>query len=178
MYGPRIDDFVRRDAGERIAGDVADAVAAGLDAVHVDRGQRFHHVGAAIERDPVELQVLARREVTVAAVELARDAAERAQLVRVDLAVRHRDPQHRRMALHVPAVLQAQRPELVVAELAGQVAGQLVAVLGRAALHEQAVELGVLVHGRWGRGWRSGAAKVPPSRHGVRIRECTGSFAR
>ena len=31
--------------------------------------------------------------------------------------------------------------------LAGEVAGQLIAILRRAALHEQAVELGVLVHG-------------------------------
>jgi NTE family protein len=36
---PRIDDLVGGDAGQRIAGDVADAVAAGLDAVQVDLGQ-------------------------------------------------------------------------------------------------------------------------------------------
>ena len=138
--GPRVDDLVGRDAGERIARDVADAVAAGLDAVHVDIGQQVHHVGAARQRNPVELQVLARREVAVAAVVLARDACQRAQLPAAQLAVGHRDAQHRRMALDVPAVLQPQRPKLVVAQLARQVALQLVAKLRRALVHELAVE--------------------------------------
>ena len=112
--GPRVDHLVGRDAGQRVAGDVADAVAAGLDAVHVDVGQQVHHVGGARQRDPVELQVLARGEVAVVAVELARDARQLAQLAAAQLAVGHGHAQHRRMALHVPAVLQAQRPELVV----------------------------------------------------------------
>jgi hypothetical protein len=143
---PRIHRLVGGDAGQRVAGDVADAVAAGLDAVHVDCGQPVHHIRAAGQRDPVELQVLARGEVAVAAVELARDAGQLAQLAGVDLAVGHRDAQHRRMALHVPAVLQAKRAELVVAEPAGEVALELVAVLCSALLHEAAVEVGVLVH--------------------------------
>ena len=42
---PRVDDLVGGDAGEAVAGDVADAVAAGLDAVHVDVGEQVHHVG-------------------------------------------------------------------------------------------------------------------------------------
>jgi hypothetical protein len=47
--------------------------------------------------------------------------------------------------------LQAQRPELVVAEGAGKVALELVAVLGGPALDELFVEFGVLVHllGSW-----------------------------
>ena len=135
--GARVDDLVGRDAGERIARDVADAVAAGLDAVHVDLGERVHHVGALVKRDPVELQVLARREVPVAAVVLARNQSQRAQLLRRQQSVGNRDPQHRRMALDVPAVLQPQRAELVVAQLAGEVALQLVAVLGRALAHDR-----------------------------------------
>ena len=50
------------------------------------------------------------------------------------------------MALHVPAVLQPQRPELFLAELAGEVALQLVAKLRCARVHELAVEIGVRVH--------------------------------
>ena len=57
------------------------------------------------------------------------------------------------MALHVPAVLQAQRAELVVGQLAGQVALQLVAELGGAGAHEAAVEIGVAVHGAGRRAW-------------------------
>ena len=154
--GPRIDDLVGGDAGEAVAGDVADAVAAGLDAVHVGVGEHVHDVGGVAQRDPVELAVLARREVAeaaapgvgpvVAAVELARDAREGAQLLRAQLAVGHGDAQHRRVALHVPAVLQAQRAEFVVAELAREVALELVAELRRAPVHEVAVEIVVSVH--------------------------------
>ena len=90
---------------------------------------------AARQRDPVELQVLARGEVAVAAVELARDARQLAQLAAAQLAVGHGDAQHRRVALHVPAVLQAQRAELVVAAArrpGGAAAGRGTAPRGRA----------------------------------------------
>ena len=52
------------------------------------------------------------------------------------------------MALHVPAVLQAQRAELLVGQFAVQMALQLVAELRRAGVYELAVEVGVLVHGQ------------------------------
>ena len=154
---PRVDDLVGGDAGEAVAGDVPDAVAAGLDAVHVDVGEQVHHVGRVGQGDPVELAVLARREVAeaaaaafvraaVAAVELARDAGQRAQLLRAQLAVGNGDPRHRRVALHVPAVLQAQRAEVVVGQLAGEVALELVAELRRALMHEVAVEFVVSIH--------------------------------
>ena len=142
----RVHDLVRGHAGEAVARDVADAVAAGLDAVHVHVGERLHHVGALHQRDPVELQVLPRREVTVATIEVARDAGQRAHLRRVQLAVGHSDSQHRCVALDVPAVLQAQRAEVVVVQLAGEVALQLVAVLRSALMDEVTVELGIGVH--------------------------------
>jgi hypothetical protein len=73
--GAGVDIFVGGHAGQAVAGDVADAVATGLDAVHVHGRQVVHHVGAALERYPVELAVLARREVCITTVVLARDAA-------------------------------------------------------------------------------------------------------
>mmetsp|Transcript_4930 Transcript_4930/g.17645 ORF Transcript_4930/g.17645 Transcript_4930/m.17645 type:complete len:489 (+) Transcript_4930:2631-4097(+) len=154
--GPRVDDLVGSDAGEGIARDVADAVAAGLDAVHVDLGQQVHHVGALVERDPVELQVLPRREVAIAAmagegaiadnVVFAGDARQLAQLPAAQLTVGDGHSQHRRMALHIPAVLQPQRAKVVGAELAPEVALELVAVLRGAGADEAAVEFGVVVH--------------------------------
>ena len=42
----RIDHFVDRNAGALVAGDIADAVATGLDAMQVDAGQQLHHIGA------------------------------------------------------------------------------------------------------------------------------------
>ena len=135
--------------------------------MHVDAGQQVHHVGALVQRDPVELHVLARREVAVAAVEpaafgqrramlpVARAApgwsyvfGQHAQLGAGEFAVGHGHAQHRRVALHVPAVLQAQRAEVVVGQLPAQVAFELVAVLRGALVDELAVELGVLVHGQ------------------------------
>ena len=148
---PRIGDLVGGDAGEAVGGDVADAVAAGLDAVHADLGELVHHVGGALERDPVELDVGARREVAVAAVVGARDVRERAQLRRRQRAVRNRDARHRRVALHVPAVLAPHVAEVVAAQRAGEVTLQLVAELARAGADEVAVEVVVLVHGRQAR---------------------------
>jgi hypothetical protein len=71
----RIDDLVGGDAGVRIGGGVADAVARSLDGVHLDRGQVGQDVRRLFQLDPVELDVLARGEVAVAAVVLARDVA-------------------------------------------------------------------------------------------------------
>jgi hypothetical protein len=168
--GARIGDFVDRDAGALVAGDVADAVAAGLDAVHVDRSQQVHHVGALGQRNPVVLDVLARREVRVVRraacaaqqalrldglavdlglglVVLAGDAGQHAQLAARELAIGHGHAQHGRVALHVPAVLQAQRAELVFRRACRLLpALELVAELRRALVHELAIEICVLVH--------------------------------
>jgi hypothetical protein len=71
-----IDDLVLRHAGEMVGGDVAHAVAGGLDGVHLhggELGEDLRHLG---QLRPVELQVLARREVAVAAVVLAGDVSQ------------------------------------------------------------------------------------------------------
>ena len=164
--------FVHRNARALVAGDVANAVAAGLNAVQVDAGQELHHVGAFLQRNPVELHVLAGGEVGVVRGQLrgsnvtnlvlrglrlsqqfgrgrvivAGDGGQHAQLRAVEFTVRHGHTQHGRVALDVPAVLQTQRAKLVVAQGAGQIAGELVAVLRRARLDKLSVKFGVLVH--------------------------------
>ncbi|GGC18994.1 hypothetical protein GCM10011572_45630 [Pseudoduganella buxea] len=50
------------------------------------------------------------------------------------------------MALHVQAVLQAQRQEFFLRQLAAEAALYLVAVLGDALAHDEMVVLIVLVH--------------------------------
>eukprot|EP01036_Dinobryon_divergens_P041491 gene41491-55012_t len=167
--GARIGDLVDGDAGALVARDVADAVAAGLDAVHVDQSQQVHHVGRLGQRNPVELDVLARREVGVVGrqllaaqqalrldglavdlgfglVVLAGDAGQHADLAAGKLAVGHGHAQHRRVALDVPAVLQPQRAELVFVEAALLPALELVAELGGSLMDELAIEFCVLVH--------------------------------
>ena len=127
--------------------DVADAVAAGLDGMHLDARQIGQDIGHALERRPVELDVLARGEMAVAAIVGARDVRQHAQLPGRQQAVRNRDPQHRREALDVQAVTQPQRPEFILAELAGQKAPGLVAKLRHPFVDQGLVDLIVSVHG-------------------------------
>jgi hypothetical protein len=78
----RIDDLVECDAGEFVGRDIADAIARGLDRMHLDRCQVQQDVRRLLQFDPVELDVLARREVAVAAVVFACNVAEHAHLLR------------------------------------------------------------------------------------------------
>ncbi len=70
QLGPRtrITMFVLRRAGELVGRRVADAVARGLQSVHLDLGQLFEDLRRVSQLDPVELQVLARREMAEIAV--------------------------------------------------------------------------------------------------------------
>ncbi len=115
--------------------------------MHLDLGELGENVGYVLELRPVELQVLPRREVAVAAVVRAGDVGEGAQLRGREEPVRNRDPQHRRVPLDVEPIAQTQRPELVFAELAGKEPPRLVAELLDPAGHELAVVIVVAVHG-------------------------------
>jgi hypothetical protein len=130
-----------------IGGDVADAVAAGLDRMHLDVGQRIENVGRVLELRPVELDVLARREVTKAAIPFARDEGELAQLLGRQHAIGNGDAQHVGVELQIEAVLQAQRLELLLRQVAGEAARHLAAELRGAFGDEAVVEVVVAVHG-------------------------------
>ena len=119
----RIDQLVVRDAGELVGRRVADAVAAGLDGVHLDAGEFGQDVGDALECRPVELDVLPRAEVTVTAVVTAGDERELAHLHGRQHAVRDGNPQHRCLALEVKSVLQPQRTKLILAQLVRRESG-------------------------------------------------------
>ena len=82
----------------------------------------------------------------VAAVVGAREVREFAQLAAREVAVRHRDPEHRGVALDVQAILQPQRTELVVAQFAGKMAAHLVAKLHDAFVEKLLVIVVVSVH--------------------------------
>ncbi len=141
-----VDDLVLRHAGEMIGRDVAEAVARGLDGVHLHRGQLGEDLGHLLEARPVELQVLAGGEVAVAAVVAARDVGEFAQLPRRQDSVGNRDAQHRRIALDVEPVAQPQRLELLLRKLAGEEAARLIAELPDALVYQALVDLVVEVH--------------------------------
>ena len=80
---PRVFDFIRGHAGQVVSGDVAHATAGSLNRVHADFRQRLQNRRHLVEFGPVELNVLARGEVTVAAVESARDRRQALQLAAV-----------------------------------------------------------------------------------------------
>ena len=114
--------------------------------MHLDPGELGQDLRNVLEARPVELDVLAGREVAIAAVILAGDMGERAKLGAGQEAVGDRHPQHRRMLLNVQTVLQAQRPELVLGQLPRQKPTGLVAKLRDAFVDDGLVEWVVAVH--------------------------------
>src|SRR3989454_4746966 len=141
-----IDDLVLRDAGEMIGGDIAEGIARGLDRVHLHGGELGEDVGRLRKLRPVQLEVLSRAEMAVAAVVFAGDMRELPQLLRRQQPVRDRDPEHRRVTLDVEAVPEAQRAKLIVGELAGEKAPRLVAELDDALVDELLVDFVVEIH--------------------------------
>ena len=144
--GTRVDELVPGDAGEVIGGDVAHAVAAGLNGVHLDACKLCQDVRDVLEPGPVELDVLTCGEVAVASVILAADVRQLAQLGGPQQSVRDRDAEHRSVLLNIQAVLQAKRPKLIFGQLARQKAPRLVAKLRDAFVDKALIDVIVLVH--------------------------------
>ena len=137
----RVHNFIYRHTGAFVAGDIAYAVTAGLNTVHVHACQQVHHIGAFVQRNPVVLQVLTGGEMGVVfrqsrcgnaadgvlrglgafeqtglgRVVVACNGGQHTQLRTAEFAVGHSHTQHGCIALHIPAVLQTQRTEFVVA---------------------------------------------------------------
>jgi len=159
---PWVEVLVGGDAGKGFGGDVAHAVSGGLDGVHIVLGQPVEDVRHALQFDPVELDVLPRGEVPVTAVVLAGDVRQGAHLLGRQGAVGDGHAQHVGVLLQVQAVLQAQRQELLLAQLVGQAPLYLVAELGDALAHQRTVIIVVLVHA--GRPPDHGASTMPARR--------------
>jgi len=150
VFAPRsrILDFVGRDAREVISGDVTDAVAARLNRVHLHAREQLQDIRHRFELRPVELDVLARREMAVPLVVLARNARQHAYLRARQQAVGHGDAQHRRMTLNIKAVTQTQRAEVILRELPGKITARLVTELSDAFVDEPLIDLVVAIHRR------------------------------
>ena len=116
-----------------------------MDADFGEIGQRVGQVG---ELDPVELDVLPRGEMAVAAVVAPRHMGELAQLLRRQRAVGNGDAEHVGVQLQIDAVLQPQHLELVLGEFAGEAALHLIAEFGDALVDQGAVDFIIGIHGR------------------------------
>ena len=144
---PGILDLARRHAGPLIRGDVAGVVARGLHGVDADFGEIGQRIRQFGELDPVELDVLPRGEMAVAAVVAPRDMRQPPQLLRRQRAVGDRDPEHVGVQLQIDAVLQPQHLEFVLGEFAGQPALHLVAKFLDAFVDQRAIEFVICIHG-------------------------------
>src|SRR6266702_403367 len=142
----RILDLTGRDAGPLVRSDVAHVVAGGLHRMDADLGEICECVRQFGELDPVELDVLARGEMTVAAVIFARDMGKLPQLVRRQRSVGNRDAEHVGVQLQIDAVLQAQHLEFVLGQLARETALHLVAEFRDALVDQRAIDFIVSVH--------------------------------
>ena len=124
---PRILDLVRRSTGPLVRGEIANAIAARLHAVHADAGECRHGVGEFLELDPVVLNVLASGEMAVTAIEAPRHMRQHAHLRRRQRTVGNGSAQHVSVQLKINPVHQPQRLEFILCQLAGQAARDLVA---------------------------------------------------
>ena len=146
--GARIDKFVGRRSGILVARYIADAIAARLDRMHLDGGEIGENVGRVLELDPVILDILPRREMSVIAIVLARDMREHPHLCGVQRAIGDGDAQHIGVKLEIEAVHQPERLELILCQLAGKAPLDLVAKLGDARVDHFLVVIVVSVHVR------------------------------
>ena len=107
--GPRVEQFLRIDAGGRRAGDVADVVGAGAARAQAEIGDRLHHVDGVLRLDLADLEVGAGGDMGVAAAITLGEVGEARELPVLEDAVRN--PQ----AAHVRALRRRDVEQAVVA---------------------------------------------------------------
>ena len=146
QFGPGagVRHLVGGNAGILVGTDVADAVAAGLDGVHLHRRQFGEDVGRIGQLDPVILQVLARGEVAIVLVIFRPHHA----LLAAERAIGDGNAQHIGMKLEIEAVHQPQRLELILGQRAGQAALHLVAKFIDTGVEDGLVIAVVAIHVR------------------------------
>jgi len=104
--GPRIGDLVGGSPREMIGGDVAERIAAGLNAMHLDIGERVQDIRHIDQLDPVILEIGARSEMAVATIPFAPNHGELAKLPWAEHAVGDGDAQHVGVQLKIKPVPQ------------------------------------------------------------------------
>ncbi len=144
--GARINQLICGDAGKLVGRGVADTVTAGLNGVHLDFGQVGQNVRHIFQCGPVELHVLTGTEMHVALVVLTGNQGQLAHLSGRNQAVGDGNAQHRRVALYIQAVLQTQRQEFALAQLASEKAAGLIAELLYAVLDDLLIIFVVDIH--------------------------------
>ena len=147
--GADVEHLVGTGARQVAALDVADGVAARLPRGEAHRRQVAHDCGDLLQRDEVELDVLASGDVAPAAAVGVGDVAHHVELLGRDRPVGDLHPDHlvvAALALPVDAVVEAEDPEDVLLELAAEVALELdLELLDIGA--DRRIDLSLLQHG-------------------------------
>ena len=117
---PHIENLVARNPGPDARGYVAHGVVAGLAIGHPGVGQHVHQVGRARERHEMKLDVLPRRQVSLAAAEFLGHARQLHGLRRRQHPAGDLRPHHLHACLPLPVntMLQPEGTELVLGDLA------------------------------------------------------------
>ena len=116
-----VEQFVLQQAGPRVAGHVADGVAAALAGGQPDLAEFAHQLRHIAQPDVMHLDVLTRRDVALAQRDVALDdRRERVELIWRDTAERELDPHHLHVGLALPidALPQPEADEFVLRDLA------------------------------------------------------------
>ena len=114
--GAGVFDFIGGSARKMVCGDVAHAVARGLNGVHFHIGQRRKNGGHILQHRPVVLDVLARGEMAIALVIGVSDHCQLPHLARRKRAVGNGHAQHIGVQLQIEAVHQAQRAKFILGQ--------------------------------------------------------------
>ena len=124
--GPRghVEFLVRARTGEVAGHHVAHGVTAGLAARETDVGELAQQIGDAAQFDEVELDVLARRDVSPAAREVGGELGHQLELVWADRTGGQLDAHHlvrATLTLAIDAVVEAHHAEHVLGDLTREV---------------------------------------------------------
>ena len=135
-----VEELALADAGPRVAGHVADGVAAALAAREAGVRELADRLGGVVQRNVVQLDVLTRGDVAlVEGRVLLHHVREGLHLLRRDAAEGqlHADHLHVGLALSVDALLQAEADELVLGGVTREVLGGLVVEVVELALEDR-----------------------------------------
>ena len=146
--GARVNQLVARGSCEMIGRDIADAIAAGLDGVHLDRCKVCQQVACFFQLDPIVLDILARGEMAITTVIFVRDIRQSMHLCGVQRAIGDRHAQHIGVELQIEPVHQPQWLELVFRKLAFQPPLGRIAKLSHACVDHLLVVIVIFVHVR------------------------------
>ena len=138
--GSGIGDLIECGAGKLVGRYITNGVAAGLDGVHINVGQRVEDIGRIHQLGPVKLNILTCSEVAVAAIPTLGDSCQSPQLLTRQGTVGDGHSKHVGVKLQINAIHQTQWFEFILGQGSGEAPRHLIAILGDALTNKLAVK--------------------------------------